>query len=149
MTYRDGSWEWAADRALRQMGLDDTKRRIDNSYRELYDANMLSEIARKAMNDLHRPGVTWTIEDQVALLSRKQHDYGHENIQRFGLQGVLVRLWDKISRYENLTKHDWNVKNEPVQDTLIDMIGYCAIYVMILNNWFGFPLESDMEAEDE
>lgn len=145
MTYRDGSWEWAADRALRQMGLDDTKRKIDNSYRELYDVNMLSEVARKAMNELNTSG-HWAIEDQVKLLARKQHDYGHENIQRFGQQGVLVRLWDKISRYENLTKRD-ETANEPIVDTLMDMIGYCAIYVMILNNWFGFPLEGDMNED--
>jgi hypothetical protein len=38
------------------------------------------------------------------LLCRKQHDYGHGNISKFGLIGVAVRMCDKIARAENMTK---------------------------------------------
>ena len=41
-------------------------------------------------------------DDLVALLARKQHDYGPENILRFGNRGLLVRLHDKVARLENL-----------------------------------------------
>lgn len=142
----DDTWESAALRAMMLAGCDNTKRNIKNSFRELYDAGMQDEMARKAMHELNRadPG-SWTIRDQVDLLASKQHDYGHENVDRFGYQGVQVRLWDKVSRYENLTKRGLSGKNESVADTLKDIIGYCVICRMVLANTFRNPLAADIQ----
>jgi hypothetical protein len=79
------------------------------------------------------------------LLASKQHDYGHENINRFGAQGVRVRLWDKISRHENLHGRGFTSMNESIQDTLKDMIGYATIYMMVKNGTFSFPLQAELE----
>ena len=79
----------------------------------------------------------------VALLARKQHDYGPENILRFGVQGLLVRLHDKVARLENrLSKRDGKnaVNGEGVIDTLKDIVGYCVIGMLLVRSEFTNPL---------
>ncbi|MFO0417805.1 MAG: hypothetical protein ACK53T_00240 [Planctomycetota bacterium] len=139
------TWNEAARAALLKMGCDDNVREITASYRELYDSNQHDALARKAMAELNKMMAErgWDVDKQVALLVRKQHDYGHENINRFGVRGVEVRLWDKISRYENLKKRGGKSKNEPLTDTLADIIGYSAIVVMLQHGWFTLGLEGD------
>ena len=134
------TWEQAAEAALKNMGVD-MPSGVQQSYRELYDAANYAALASKAMHELR--GLKWTVTDQVILLAKKQHDYGHENINRFGLRGVEVRLWDKVSRYENLKTRGGAANTEPIQDTLMDMIGYSAIITMLQFGWFGLPLEGD------
>lgn len=45
------------------------------------------------------------------------------------LTGMLVRLGDKVSRFDNLynKKKKQMVKDESIEDTLIDIINYCVI----------------------
>lgn len=81
-------------------------------------------------------------EDLHSLLCRKQHDYGHKNIDNFGLIGVAVRICDKMARAENLLKRDSNaVKDETVADTYLDIIGYAVIALMLQNETFYLELE--------
>lgn len=77
-----------------------------------------------------------------SILINKQKDYGPENIMKFGVTGILVRLFDKVARLNNLLlKTQGNVKKaidsnsvngESLIDTLIDIVGYCTIALMIL-----------------
>lgn len=76
------------------------------------------------------------------LLVRKQRDYGHGNINRFGLTGIAVRLCDKIARLDNLTSKPFNAFNEPIEDTWSDIIGYCVIAIMLHHGWFQLDLEA-------
>lgn len=83
------------------------------------------------------------IDDEfVRLIARKQHDYGPENILRFGVQGLLVRLHDKVARLENLlSKGGKNAVNgEAVDDTFTDIVGYCTVGMMLERGWFVLPL---------
>lgn len=67
----------------------------------------------------------------------KQHDYGHDNILAFKEQGLVVRLWDKISRLKNLL---WIAKeppkNESIEDTFTDIAGYAIIGLMLAEGTF-------------
>ena len=83
------------------------------------------------------------------LLARKQHDYGHKNITRFGLKGIVVRLTDKYERLTNLqfTKDFLEdggavapLVNETIADTLHDIIGYCVVALMVLDDTFKLSL---------
>lgn len=78
----------------------------------------------------------------VTTLCKKQHDYGPLNILRFDQQGVMIRVWDKISRLDNLTRraYDPAVENESTIDTLLDIAGYSAIGIMLRRGWFRLPL---------
>lgn len=93
-----------------------------------------------------------------SILINKQKDYGPENIMKFGVTGILVRLYDKVARLNNLllkTQGDMkkaifsnSVNGESLIDTLIDIVGYCTIALMILDqdthhkNKFLTPMRS-------
>jgi hypothetical protein len=74
------------------------------------------------------------------ILVKKQRDYGHHNIARFGRAGLLVRMHDKVARLENLIQNDTDPENESVVDNFIDIIGYASIGIMWERNWFLLPL---------
>ena len=85
---------------------------------------------------------TWDTGYMVSTLCRKQHDYGHGNINRFGIYGVIVRLSDKIERLANLNNID-KPQNESRQDTLLDIVGYCVIALMLMDDTFNLSLGDD------
>lgn len=76
----------------------------------------------------------------VDTLCRKQHDYGHENIARFGRLGLLVRVHDKIARLNNMVKRGGAPQNESIEDTYTDIVGYSAIGMMVERGWFSLEL---------
>lgn len=84
---------------------------------------------------------SWMVRDSILeTLIKKQKDYGHENISRFGRYGLLVRTHDKLARLINLQKTKNNPENESVTDTYTDIVGYSAIGMMLERGWFGLPL---------
>lgn len=85
----------------------------------------------------------------ASLLCRKQRDYGHENIARFGFKGLLVRVHDKIARLENLTESGHSPENESLKDNVLDVIGYCAIGMMLEEGTFLLKLEEPTVAEEK
>lgn len=109
---------------------------------ELYNAYKLLDLAAAAWTIIRSRDVLLTRADMLDLLIRKQSDYGSANIMRFGEDGLKVRLWDKIARYENLTKGGQDALNESIEDTLMDIIGYVALMLMVENDWMELPLES-------
>jgi hypothetical protein len=93
-----------------------------------------------AGNDYAEARKYLTRYDIHALLIKKQRDYGHDNIQRFGCDGLLVRVHDKVARLENLLSSNAFPQNEPVIDTFADIIGYSAIGIMLEMDTFMLPL---------
>lgn len=94
----------------------------------------------------------WDSAEMARLLAYKQHDYGHGNIMRFGLKGIVVRLTDKYERLANLqfTKDFLEdggatapLVNETIADTLHDIIGYCVVGLMVLDDTFKLSLGED------
>lgn len=67
-----------------------------------------------------------------ALMVKKNHDYGDDNITSLGAKGVYVRMHDKMCRLKMLLweARDPKVQDESVQDTLNDLACY-AIIAMI------------------
>lgn len=74
-------------------------------------------------------------------LCRKQRDYGHQNIARFGMTGLIIRCHDKIARLENLLINNTVPGNESIYDTVMDIAGYSAIGIMWARKEFLLPLE--------
>jgi hypothetical protein len=84
---------------------------------------------------------SWMIREQITeTLIRKQHDYGHHNISRFGRHGLLVRVHDKIARLKNLMLQSAAPNNESISDTYTDIVGYSAIGIMWERGWFNLEL---------
>ena len=98
-----------------------------------------TEIAIQAIQELRLKN-EWDSGEMSTLLARKQHDYGHKNITKFGMQGVLVRLSDKVERLINLKTHKSEAKNESLLDTLRDIVGYCVVALMLNDETFTLEL---------
>ena len=73
------------------------------------------------------------------IVIKKQHDYGHDNINAFGEFGVLVRTSDKVARLRNLL--DKEGVTEPRIDAWVDIIGYGIIALMLDRDTFKLELE--------
>jgi len=72
------------------------------------------------------------LEECYALFLKKRQDYGFEPIAKFGAAGVLVRLSDKIERLIHLFTQDKPPANEPLEDTLKDIVNYAVIFLLLL-----------------
>jgi hypothetical protein len=93
--------------------------------------------------------LTYNYTDAMAeLLIRKQKDYGPKNIASApggALNGLLVRMHDKIARLNHLIYETKDTpKNEPIEDSFIDLLNYSAIALMVLRGkWHGVPSQED------
>lgn len=75
------------------------------------------------------------ITDEVTeILLKKNQDYGGASFD-LGLNGNMVHLWDKVSRFRSLIGFDKKEPNfESLEDTLKDIIGYAVIGLHILDD---------------
>lgn len=76
----------------------------------------------------------------ATTLCEKQRDYGPENIARFAHKGLILRLHDKVARLENLLSSGHAARNEAIDDTYMDIVGYSVIGLMLLDGSFFYPL---------
>jgi Sigma-70, region 4/Nucleotide modification associated domain 1 len=122
-------------KAVRSLGDD------ENADVKLYD--LCSSIGAESARGLVSIN-QWDTEAMLDVLCRKQHDYGHGNINAFGIVGVAVRISDKIARYNNLVGRNAKEQNESLLDTLMDMVGYAVISRMLEDGTFNLPLVWEM-----
>lgn len=67
------------------------------------------------------------------LFRRKNQDYG-DAFADYGVVGVLVRMGDKIRRFQSINSKGIQVVNdEGLRDTLIDLHNYAAMAIMLLD----------------
>jgi len=66
----------------------------------------------------------------IQVLDSKQHDYDSSNIAAFGEYGVMVRIWDKVSRLKNLLQNSTEPEHETIDDLWIDLANYAIIGVL-------------------
>lgn len=72
----------------------------------------------------------------IDLLVQKHEDYGSANISDApggALNGLSVRLHDKVARLNNLLSNYKEPKNETIEDTFIDILNYALIALLILD----------------
>ncbi len=101
---------------------------------------LFGSVAREAIGHL-KHAQNWDELGMTELLIRKQHDYGHDNINGFGFTGLVVRLSDKVARLTNLTNKTADPLNESVLDTWLDIVGYCVIAEMLFAETFNLNLK--------
>ncbi|MFA1509906.1 nucleotide modification associated domain-containing protein [Priestia aryabhattai] len=66
---------------------------------------------------------------------KKNADYGNsfgDQYSEYGLLSALIRLDDKMRRLKQLTKQEAQVKDESIEDTLLDLSNYCIMTIMEL-----------------
>ena len=73
--------------------------------------------------------------DLFDLLISKHKDYGPKNISLSPggpLNGLRVRMWDKLARINNLVDSGANPKHESLEDSFKDMANYAIIGLLVL-----------------
>jgi hypothetical protein len=77
------------------------------------------------------------------ILIQKHQDYGPDNIAYApggAMNGLCVRLHDKLSRLNHLLGTGADARYESVEDTLVDMANYALIGVLVLRKqWPHVP----------
>lgn len=74
------------------------------------------------------------------LYERKNADYGNsfsKTFEEFGMMSTVVRLSDKLERLKTLSKQEAKVKDESIQDTVMDIAVYAMLTLMELMNKDG------------
>lgn len=79
----------------------------------------------------------WKVSDECSnILIKKQEDYGPHNIGDAPggpLNGLIVRIHDKISRIKHLTDSKAEPNNESLRDSYVDLANYALIALMVLD----------------
>lgn len=119
----------------------DGSTRMVGTIMDLYHQSRLKN--RNKVNDEFTKDV-WEIFDSAAnLLIAKHHDYGPLNIARSPggpINGLRVRMWDKIARINNLVDNGVTPTNESLRDSFLDLLNYSAIALMVLDDkWPEVP----------
>lgn len=78
----------------------------------------------------------WQTYDELAeLLLKKHNDYGPKNISDSPggpLNGLRVRMHDKLARINNLIDNNKEPENESLEDSFKDMANYAIIGLLVL-----------------
>lgn len=75
-------------------------------------------------------------DDALDVLVKKQSDYGPKNIALAPggpLNGLRVRMHDKMSRINHLIDSGATPENESLRDSFLDMLNYSVIALMVLD----------------
>ena len=79
--------------------------------------------------------VAQTFQELVDLLLSKHKDYGPKNISDApggALNGLRVRMHDKLARINNLYDSKTNPEHESLEDSFKDMANYAVIGLLVL-----------------
>lgn len=98
---------------------------------EYFIEDSQSEPKSKGTNPLFN-----TLLDQIKdTHEKKNHDYGNsfaKSMDEFGMLAAAIRLSDKLNRFKSLIKSEAQVKDESIEDTLLDMAAYAVMTVEYL-----------------
>ena len=75
-------------------------------------------------------------DEAEKLLLRKHKDYGPKNISASpggAINGLRVRIHDKLARINNLYDSGATPENESLRDSFIDMANYAIIALLVLD----------------
>lgn len=97
-----------------------------------------------AYKELTFEAQVWDILDSAGdLLLKKHQRYGPRNISDAPggpENGLRVRMWDKMARLNHLLDNpEVDPDDESLTDTLLDLLNYCAIFIMVRNNQWPMP----------
>lgn len=100
--------------------------------------------------------ITKIIKKQKDIMINKSHDYAISSdvLSNFKMSeilfnipnyvGILIRISDKISRIENvLSKGESKVKDESLQDTLIDLANYSLLFYLCVIDKYDKDYRAD------
>ena len=113
-----------------------------SGYKQLPDIDSLDKNTRLYPRDVdYDDEFYWNLMDTTDLLVdvmlKKHMDYGPTNISNApggALNGVAVRLHDKVARLANLLKTGNEPNHESIYDTLLDIANYGIIGMLVFED---------------
>lgn len=91
-------------------------------------------MANSKGSEMTKESIDVIFDGMSGLLVKKNKDYKGASFD-LGLNGNMVHLWDKVSRYRNMVENKMRGEQpnfEGIEDTLKDIIGYAVIGLHIL-----------------
>lgn len=77
------------------------------------------------------------LDEMLKIYQSKNSDYGSsfdKSLDEYGVTAGLIRMEDKMNRLKTLTKNEQKVKDESIEDTLIDLANYSIMTCLYLRN---------------
>jgi hypothetical protein len=113
-----------AYKAIKEKELFDLRRRINAEEEEIQTFDRFAETVYRYF------------EVNADLLLEKHHDYGPSNIANSPggeLNGLRVRMHDKLARINHLIDNDLDPANESLRDSFVDLANYAIIGLLVLD----------------
>jgi hypothetical protein len=94
------------------------------------------ELKAQILQEKFESALSVKFSEAEALLVKKHKDYGPKNISESPggpLNGLRVRMHDKLARINHLYDSGATPENESLRDSFIDMANYSIIALMVLD----------------
>jgi hypothetical protein len=117
---------------------------MEATYTFIPDAETV-EASKKIVDALNKPTTDFQADladvfaEAHALLLKKHADYGPTNISNApggAVNGLRVRMHDKLARISHLIDSGADAKNEPLRDSFLDLANYGIIGLMVLDGFW-------------
>lgn len=99
-------------------------------------SQLLENVRNNDVNKQFNDAVQFKFQAAKHVLLQKHKDYGPKNISQSPggpLNGLRVRMWDKLARINNLIESGATPENESLKDSFLDMANYAIIAMMVLD----------------
>lgn len=96
-------------------------------------------MSKESLDESFKYDATKVYQNALSVLLKKQQDYGPKNIAGSPggpLNGLRVRMHDKMARINHLIDSGATPENESLRDSFLDLMNYAAIAQIFLDgNW--------------
>lgn len=94
------------------------------------------KLSKESLDESFAYDVEKVYYDAMMVLMKKHADYGPKNISQSpggALNGLRVRMWDKMARINHLLDSGATPENESLRDSFLDLMNYAAIAQLVIN----------------
>lgn len=94
-------------------------------------------LTEESLAEVFEYDVREVYENAMLVLLKKHNDYGPKNIAGSPggpLNGLRVRMWDKMARINHLLDSGVDPKNESLADSFLDLMNYAAIAQLVIDD---------------
>jgi hypothetical protein len=95
------------------------------------------ELIQRTHNSAFEEAVQQKFQHAKSVLLQKHKDYGPLNIALAPggpINGLRVRMWDKMARINHLLETGADPQNESLKDSFLDLANYAIIAMMVLDD---------------
>jgi len=95
------------------------------------------ELIQRGSDSIFNEAVQQKFQHAKSVLLQKHKDYGPLNIALAPggpINGLRVRMWDKMARINHLLETGADPQNESLKDSFLDLANYAIIAMMVLDD---------------